>query len=161
MYVFLYVCMCFVNQSVYNWYSITYRCHIYVENWCPVEHPCLLFGFLTTVYTDFKFKRNCSNNIASPNWPNPINLSSAPTNNRFYVMLSGKTSVYIDTFRSDEDVTPETKPADEQRKEVTTASDPESQNDVIAREQFGKFIMHFGEYVPRNTQKQSLPIPSV
>ncbi|XP_059158637.1 uncharacterized protein LOC131942733 [Physella acuta] len=58
-------------------------------------------------------------------------------------MLSGKTSVYIDTFRSDEDATPETQPADEHKKEIPGTRDEESRSDVIAREHFGKFIMHF------------------
>ena len=68
-------------------------------------------------------------------------------------MLTGKTSVYIDTTKSDDDGDPAKMPSGVDTAGVLTQDDLLDKDSYKAkkkkpsdRSQFGKFIIHFGEY---------------
>lgn len=74
----------------------------------------------------------------------------------FYIIMSGRTSVYIDTTKSDDDGEASKPEVKEEDKEPPNASDVPSDVDddnfdedkkkkTLDRSKYGKFIIHYGE----------------
>ena len=75
----------------------------------------------------------------------------------FYIILSGQTSVYIDTIKSDTDSlteNPETsvevsmdQNTEDQNTEEDDITGESKKNKQLDRSKYGKFIIHFGKFV--------------
>ena len=67
----------------------------------------------------------------------------------FYIMLTGRTSVYIDTTKTDEDPPPEKKEEEEKDKDKEKSGENDDANLMkkkkLDRSNYGKFIINFGE----------------
>lgn len=86
------------------------------------------------------------------------NMICGITSCSFYIMLTGRMSVYIDTTRTDEETPVDGKEEESEKKKVEDVtpndkngldfdqnSTPKRDKKPLDRSQFGKFIMYFGE----------------
>ncbi|CAL1536282.1 unnamed protein product [Lymnaea stagnalis] len=64
---------------------------------------------------------------------------------RFYVILTGRTSVYIDTVKSDDDSGNDVNRDDAAGEPHAAGDGIKAENKALDRTQFGKFITHFGD----------------